>query len=77
VLATIACPRFCLLDNQTDFVHTSLLGTPEVDLVLDALGAGAVLEFLEGEEDSEGFSVDVGGVEDDESEAEAVAELGG
>ena len=50
---------------------------PEVDLVLDALGPGAVLEFLEGEEDSKGFTIDVGGVEGDESEADAVTELGG
>ena len=65
------------LDNQNlTFIKFRFLGAPEVDLILDTLGAGAVLEFLEGEEDSEGFSVDVGGVEGDESEADAVTELG-
>lgn len=65
------------MNGKGRFSAIGLLCVPEVYLVLDALGAGAVFEFLQGEEDSEGFSVDVGGVEDDEGEAEAVSELGG
>lgn len=47
-------------NNQSNVARLGLLGTPEVDLVLDALGAGAVLEFREGEEHGEGLAVGVG-----------------
>ena len=70
-------PARGLANHQAGRCTDCILGIPEIDLVLDALGAGAVLEFLQGEEHGEGLAVDVGGIEDDEGEAEAVPELGG
>lgn len=46
-------------------------------MVLDTLGPGAELEFLEGKKYGEWFAVGVGRIEDDKGEAEAVTELGG
>jgi hypothetical protein len=53
-------------------VSLCVFGAPEIDLVLDTLGAGAVLKFLEYEVHGEGLTVDVGVIEDDQGEAEVV-----
>ena len=37
-----------------------VLGVPEVDLVLDALGAGTVIELRKCQEHSEGLAICVG-----------------
>ena len=52
-----------------------ILGVPEIDLVLDALGAGKVFEFLKCQEHSEGLAIGVGRIEIDKGEAEAAADF--
>ena len=38
-----------LIYHEAGFCALGVLGVPEVDLVLDPLGAGAVREFLKGQ----------------------------
>ena len=38
-----------LIYHETGFCALGVLGVPEVDLVLDALGTGTLLEFLKGQ----------------------------
>lgn len=54
-----------------------ILGVPQIDLELDALISGAVLEFFQREQHCERLPVGVGGIEHDECEAELVAQLSG
>lgn len=49
-----------LIYHETGFCALGVLGVPEVDLVLDALGAGTVLEFFERQEHGEGLAIGVG-----------------
>ena len=68
-------PRRLLTNYETRFSTFGVLGVPEIDLVLDALGAGTVLEFLECQEHGEGLAVGVGRIEHDEGETELIAEF--
>lgn len=45
------------MDDETRF---STLGVPEIDLVLDALGAGTVIELRKCQEHSEVLAICVG-----------------
>ena len=45
------------MDDETRF---STLSVPEIDLVLDALGAGTVIELRKCQEHSEGLAICVG-----------------
>jgi hypothetical protein len=47
-------PARGLANHQAGRCTDCILGIPEIDLVLDALGAGAVLEFLSGIQDDKG-----------------------
>jgi hypothetical protein len=42
-------PGRLLVNDETRFSTFGILGVPEIDLVLDTLGAGAVLELREGQ----------------------------
>ena len=66
-----------LANNKSGSESLGILGVPKIDLVLDALGAGAVLELRQRQQHGERFAVSVDGIEHDEGEAELVAESGG
>ena len=73
----LIAPARGLANNKSGSESLGILGVPKIDLVLDALGAGAVLELRQRQQYGEGFAVGVGGIEHDEREAELVAESGG
>ena len=65
------------MDDETRFSTFGVLGVPEIDLVLDALGTGTVFELRKRQQHGERFAIGVGGIEHDEGEAEFVPESGG
>ena len=48
------------MDDETRFSTFGVLGVPEIDLVLDALGTGTVFELRERQEHCEGLAIGVG-----------------
>ena len=64
-----------LLNYETRLSSFGVFGVPVVDLVLDALGTGTELGFLERQDHGERLGVRLGGIKDYKREAERVDEF--